>query len=199
MEDLPDVMANISKAADWAALGVHEHTTALAGRLHEQTWFSSEHLSGVVQSRRGALAGTTLADIIFSGCMAKACCCAREGLEQHELTSQLQVRTPSFENGCMVRKIIQAEEASFVDDVVQPIIADADLLIRKVENILAVWHDAFRRFGFTLNCKKGKTNVVLQWSGDGAIAERTLFEEAGNTTIRVVLWGGAQNRSCEGL
>ena len=65
-DDMADVMANVSKAAEWASLGVSEHTTALISKVHEHTWFSSEMLPGVVHSLRGALAGTTLADIIFS-------------------------------------------------------------------------------------------------------------------------------------
>ena len=62
---MADVMVNVSKPAGWAAVGVSEHTTALISKLHEHTWFSFETLPGVVHSLRGALAGTTLADIIF--------------------------------------------------------------------------------------------------------------------------------------
>ena len=55
-----------------------------------------------------------------------------------------------------------AWEASYVDDVVQPVIAPAEDIIVKTQRTMAVRHDSFRRFGFKLNYKRGKTNVVVQ-------------------------------------
>ena len=85
--DIPDAMSNIAQAAEWVALGVSQHACALTERLHQDTWFSTDSLAGVMQTYKGALAGTTLADIVFSAFAAKGCACARKGLQEQLLVS----------------------------------------------------------------------------------------------------------------
>ena len=111
-------------------------------------------------------------------------------LQKCKLVSFLQLMQETFDSEeDLIRRLI-AWEASYVDDVVQPVIAPAVEIIEKTEKTLAVWHAVFRRFGFELNYKHGKTNVVVQWAGKGEILARGIFEAGGNSTIKMEVPGG---------
>eukprot|EP00973_Karenia_brevis_P039524 5455206-Karenia_brevis.AAC.1 len=64
--------------------------------------------------------------------------------------------------------VIALAEASYVDDVVVPLVADAPALLDRVAAAVAVVVDVFRVHCLTVNFSKGKTEVLCCFSGPGA-------------------------------
>ena len=57
--------------ADWTAAGASQHAIALLSASHAASWFSIDGIEAVSTFLKGALAGTSLADIIFVVTMAR--------------------------------------------------------------------------------------------------------------------------------
>ena len=117
--------------------------------------------------------------------MAHACKDARAEIEAADLGSKIDVASASFQSTEQVARTLVAHDASYVDVVVQPVIDKAANIVEKTGKVLGIWHRAFRRHALTMNLKKGKTEIVMQWCGDGAVAARQIFEANGSTSIHV--------------
>eukprot|EP00973_Karenia_brevis_P078351 10878774-Karenia_brevis.AAC.1 len=73
-------------------------------------------------------------------------------------------------------------EASYVDDVVLPLVAAASDLVDMVAAAAAVVVGVFRDHFLTVNFSKGKTEALLNFHGHGAkLHSRRLHYELGNT------------------
>ena len=57
---------------------------------------------------------------------------------------------------------------SFVDDVVLPVQLTAAELLTKVRLAWGAIFDTFREFGFEVNLKKGKSETLIQYAGEGS-------------------------------
>lgn len=71
-DEIVEAMESKTMAAERFEAGINEQAAALARKLSQFTWFSTEALPGIANTAaRGSLDRTSLADILFSSDMAR--------------------------------------------------------------------------------------------------------------------------------
>ena len=82
---------------------------------------------------------------------------------------------------------IKLGPAGYVDDVVQPILAPASVIVEQMRVCATIYQDVFTQYDLTINFKKGKTEALLRFNGKGAKSSRhKLFvEDQGKILVQV--------------
>ena len=170
--DIADIWADALTARDWVEAGGSPHLLAVLSNLSSSTWLSFESLKGVVQCMTGTLAGTSLADVMFSLAFLRLLKKLRDTLAQRGLVWQVDATGAAhfFGREDLGPELFHPFDASYVDDLVIPIADTAGSLIGKVVDTTAVVVDIFSMFGFEVNFSKGKTEVLFLLRGVGADA-----------------------------
>ena len=106
------------------------------------------------ETRRGTRPGSPLADIGFNLLMAKLVQLLRDQLQQSSLHCQGQASLG-----------VEVPPITWVDDLAVPLAAARpEHLQPLVQEVIAMLHTTFQRFGLSLNMQKGKTEVVFNVS-----------------------------------
>ena len=143
--------------------------------VHRSTWFQLQPDSNeATETRRGTRPGSPLADIGFNLLMAKLVQLLRDQLHRCPLHCQGQTSLG-----------IEVPPITWVDDLAVPLAATRpEQLQPLVQEVIAMLHTTFQRFGLSLNMQKGKTEVVLMYRGRDANSHRSvLFDAAAPPTI----------------
>ena len=120
----------------------------------------------VVRSRRGTRPGTPTADIAFTAVMAKVLCSLNRDLEE----------VLAVPNRPTVPPIVWMDDLAILVQCKDP-----GLLMDKVSCAMGAVHHRMREHGWSINYKKGKTEVLLRLAGSGAEKwRRKLHHEDGN-------------------
>ena len=175
--------------------GIEEHAYHLVAEAHRMSWTSTEYLEGVLVSAIGVLAGTPLADLLFSVKMALLIKDIRKQLEQIGLLFNFSrashlfcdfISRPDFNE-------FDFHDVSYMDDVVFALLVLADVLMAAVEDALKIIDTTFRKFGFEVNYGKGKTELVIRFNGKGSHSlKKYILHELGAKMSFVTLTGAVQ-------
>lgn len=108
------------------------------------TWMSQEGIPGVFVTDAGCLAGTPLADLLFTITISRVLYIFRKSIVSDDLLSYVQV------NG----NWHQLDDVSFVDDTACPVTGKADEVVQKVT--------AVARVAFTISNALRWTSIFSQ-------------------------------------
>ena len=103
------------------------------------------------------MAGTPLADLLFTVSIARILYVFRKSLVEDQLTSQLNINGNTH----------NMDDASFVDDGAIPVCASAHEIVSKVLSISGVAFRVFKCFNLDLNFSKGKSECIVSFHGKG--------------------------------
>ena len=82
--------------------------------------------------------------------------------------------------GCISGTWEVVDEAAYVDDVVIPVISDAENLIDKVSRTCSLVIDIFSMYGMSVNLSAGKTEVVMNFIGVGSRLAKIPLAQSGH-------------------
>ena len=80
--ELHDLYKELIDVSFWIKAGASNHSLAVATELHQQTWAAVDGSQGVLQTYRGAAAGTTLVGAFFSVGVSKPIIAFRKALRE---------------------------------------------------------------------------------------------------------------------
>ena len=125
-------------------------------------------LPGVLVTARGTLAGTSLADIMYGVLMRRVLGRCRVALVAEGLVESMD--TPGVDAlfglaGGTCGTTVNANDISYVDDAIFSVFSPAPDIVSKLKVAAIVVHSCFRRFGFVLTFKRGKSEALIQWAG----------------------------------
>jgi hypothetical protein len=160
-----------------------EHLVSINVRLskywYTNTWMTVEGTDGVFTTNVGCLAGTPLADLLFTVSVARILYVYRKSINADKLTSTINI------NG--VDHIL--DDASFVDDCAIPVVDSAINIANKVCSIAEVAYKTFKCFNLDLNFSRGKSECVLSLCGKGKKKAMQSLFKAGNKVSFVGIKG----------
>ena len=150
------------------------HLKALFQEFFESTWFKLRDDPHIVHTRRGSRPGDSFADLCFSFALAKI------------VGRTVRVITAEFPDLCIAwsgkKDPFCARDVAHVLDPVMPVWADdlalafddvtAEGLLQKCERIVALLFDCLQQAGLKPNLKPGKSEVLLDLRGKGALSCR---------------------------
>ena len=173
--DPSQLQQEISKASQAFLQQVPVHEQRLIKDAHHSTWFCIPGTTSSFETSRGSRPGSPLADIAFNAMMVKVLTKFQELLQT----------IPALQNG-LCHLGLPAPPVTWVDDVAVPIVVtEGRLLEPTIQQVTLAAVDAFLAAGMTLNFKRQKTEVVVDFRGEGASALRhALFvERLGHITL----------------
>ena len=173
--DPSQLQQEISKASQAFLQQVPVHEQRLIKDAHHSTWFCIPGTTSSFETSRGSRPGSPLADIAFNAMMVKVLTKFQELLQN----------IPALQNG-LCHLGLPAPPVTWVDDVAVPIVVtEGRFLEPTIQQVTLAAVDAFLAAGMTLNFKRQKTEVVVDFRGEGASALRhALFvERLGHITL----------------
>ena len=136
-------------------------TAAMDYRISEQmyrnSWVSQEYIPNVLNITSGSSAGTPLADLIYSVCMARIITKLRDSMVDEGLTSSFNIGLHNF----------RANDVSFVDDLSLIVLDSASNICDKVAKVANCAYTCFLMFGMLLNFSQGKSECTIGFFGAG--------------------------------
>ena len=137
--------------------------------LHKRAWFSIEGLADVSESATGVLAGTPLADLVFVCAFSRVLVRLRIRLQEAGLWDSTDIYQECVFCGLeMGSEPIRQHDAEYVDDLVFPLMSEANMLIAKVQVAFGIVVNVFAAFGFVVNLMPGKSEVMFVLRGPAA-------------------------------
>ncbi len=131
----------------------------VAEAFFHNTWFSTECCNGCMHTRRGTMAGMSLADLVYTVAFARVLKATNDALLHYGVTSAFD--DPAFP---MVLR-----EVRFVDDVMVPVVdKDAASICGKVVSVAKLLATVYAMFGLEVNFDMGKTNALVCMRGSSA-------------------------------
>ena len=132
-------------------------TECLAKQWFKCTWVSQEGIGKVIRNKIGCMAGTPLADLLFTVVVSRVLLICRKSIVSDGLQSIVTVDGKSFE----------LSDASFVDDCAQPVSDVAHCIVDKTTMIASVLDRVFSCFQLELNFLEGKSEATVLFRGPG--------------------------------
>ena len=162
--------------------GGSEHLAELLKDMHSCAWFSTESLNGVIKPMIGALAGTSLGDLVFTLGISRVFRHIRARLLGSQLAYSLDqsniFEVFGIDSTLLPQFARMIFEVSFVDDGVYPLFEDAHKVEKMIAEALCIIDTEFMANGLMLNFKAGKTEALVFFKGPGAVqARKHLFED----------------------
>jgi len=147
------------------------HIDVFLEQLHSCSWFTTEGLHGVVQSKGGCLAGTSLADLVFTRVNTTAIKQIRKRLDKEGIKYKAPVIKIQWVLGLLPGKDFAQPEnrlsdASFADDGMFAVFARPCEVVEKVRKAIKIINDVYLELGLELNYKSGKTEVLFFFTGE---------------------------------
>jgi len=150
----------------------NELSIKVAKHWFTNTWMSQEGLEGVFITDFGCMAGTPLADLVFTVAISRILYVFRKSLHEDQLESSFPV------NG--IEHIIR--DVSFVDDTACPVCAPACDIVQKITAVASVAFRVFKCFKLDLNFAPGKSECVLKLAGAGKKKFARELSSSGNSS-----------------
>ena len=180
--DIKTIADGIADFTFWQESGGSHHLSVLISRIHRCSWFAVDGVPGCYESRCGALAGTSLADVIFLLAFSRVLHAVEARLRSAGALFQLPAATVAARTG-----IVQANNpgeglgqdlgpVAFVDDVAQPLVASASDIFSLVKLVIAIYHETFSRFLLTVNYSRGKSEVAFSFFGKGSALAKQILQ-----------------------
>ena len=172
-DEANEIVAEACAEYDWCNAGGDEHLGKYIANLYCTSWLSVEEAKAPFLCRNGSVAGTPLADLIFTCSVAKVFKGVREDFALLDLTvdidldrlaNVLGIRCPD-DSKPPTRFV---HDISFADDDMFPVFAPACDIAVKTSSACAVIVNRFSRFGLIVNYARGKTEIIIYFIGTGA-------------------------------
>jgi len=158
----------------------------VARQWYKNTWVSQEGINHVIKTDIGCMAGTPLADLLFTVVVSRVLHVVRKSISLDGLESfvMLDGKRHDF------------HDASFVDDCAQPVTAPAADLTCKTTCIASIMYRVFACFQLELNFLPGKSECTALFAGPGKKAALRTLTKLGNVTriecidgsVKVLRW-----------
>jgi len=156
--------------------GMTELSTKVAEQWYVNTWMSQEGIPGVFVSDAGCMAGTPLADLLFTVSISRVIHILRKSMVNDQLTSHVEINGNKHEL-C---------DVSFVDDTACPVTGSAGEIVQKTTDVARVAFGVFKCFNLDLNFLPGKSECVLSICGPGKKQTLRDMAKANNRSSFVV-------------
>ena len=165
--DIKSILEGVNDFTFWQESGGSHHLSVLTSRIHRCSWFAVDGVPGCYESCCGALAGTSLADVIFLLAFSRVL---------HAVEARLRSAGAMFKLPAAIVAtrvcIIQAGHPmeglgqslgpiAFVDDVAQPLIASANEICSLVRSVISIYHATFERFLLTANYSRANRKLLF--------------------------------------
>ena len=144
-------------------------STKLVSEWYNNTWMSQEGIDNVIISWIGCLAGTPLADMVFTLSIARVLLAFRKSLECDGLQSEV----------CVQNHVYAMVDVSFVDDCIMPSSGSAQEIVAKTVAVANLAYSTFLCFKLLLNFCPGKSEAFVCFGGPGkkGCEMRIVFEQ----------------------
>jgi hypothetical protein len=170
-DELAGLYSELVDTSFWLKNGASPHSIEVCAALHENTWSAIDGSGGVLQTHRGAAAGTTLAGAFFSVAVSRPIRALRAALKAAKLLPSFMAQETSKFFGARETRAtgsFDILDVSFVDDVASAMESDAKHAIDTAIQGAEIAATIYRRCGMPLNFAAGKTEVLIRWAGKGA-------------------------------
>ena len=185
-DEATEILEGLTAYSYWEQSGGSKHLLALIGKLHIGSWFSLRPLTTIFESCRGALAGSSLGDVLFLLGFARVMNRISSALENQGLVKSI----PLSEEACAILPAGFEERfpgcrvplcsSQYMDDVVFPVVGEAGKIVELVAATAAVVYGEFHRHLLRMNMKQGKSEALIVFGGRGCKdAENILFRDNG--------------------
>eukprot|EP00439_Symbiodinium_sp_Y106_P051172 s4183_g6.t2 len=170
---LHELMSVVREGGFMHQAGVPEALRQVVRDLHYNTWFCTRYADGsrVCQTYAGSRPGESFADTIFACIYSKLLCTIYESAAAENLAFALPADLSAgiFGDGRQGEEHL-SWDGTWADDSAFPVAANncEDLFV-KVTRLVAVVLGSCKDFGLIPNMKVGKTSLMLQAKGDGAV------------------------------
>ena len=185
LEDVRHCLAATQAHELWTQHGDHRHLESLLAEMHTYSWYTTDMVPECWCTRSGALAGSSLGDLIFLLVFSRVTAKARAELISQGLVAAMPVDPqPAFlpHHPATLPDVVLLETIEYMDDVAVPILAEAGALPDAVGSAAAVFQRTFSSFGLSVNWSKGKSEAILHFRGGGAkLAQQDMHYNRGST------------------
>ena len=181
-----EIIEGLTAYSYWTQSGGSKHMLALIGKLHIGSWFSLRPLTTIFESCGGAVAGSSLGDVLFLLGFARVMIRISAALENQGLVKSV----PLSEEACAIFPAgfderfpgfrVPLCSSQYTDDVVFPVNGEAKRIAELVAATAAVVYGEFHRHLLRMNMKQGKSVALIVFGGRGCKeAENRLFRDNG--------------------
>ena len=151
----------------------------IAKQWYKCTWVSQGGIPEVMRTDLGSMAGTPMADLLFTLSISRVLSILRKALAVDGLDSSFAV------NGA----VHNVFDTSFVDICAIPVVNCAAVLVNKMIEVARVSHRVFLCFNLELNFKPGKSEGVINLCGPGKKKANVMLAKSGGMSSFVAKSG----------
>ena len=182
--DVYDIVAGICDYHYWTKANGSLHMRELLAAFHQSSWFAMDGVPGVSCTKSGALAGSTLGDLIFLLAFSRVMLKIRSAITHAGLSTSVTFPdgAANIYSACggTCNDSLLIGDAEYIDDVAQPLIASSSAIVAVAAQAASIYMTHFRRHLLSMNCRPGKSEVLIRFAGNGANHDRhRLFHEMG--------------------
>ncbi len=171
-EEFCEVLANLPILEQ---AGVPRHLQRIVAEMHTDTWFTMEGVPDLAKTSKGTRPGDPLADLVFNFVAAKIFKDVRTQMHDSNLGFVVTSQDTEIES-----------QVSYADDLAVMLQSDTFEEVRRAtQHALKIIIDTLAKFGFTVNRKKNKTEVMLLFNGPGQKAAENEVWQYDSPTITV--------------
>ena len=163
------------------------HLSALLVQHHRHNWISQEFIPGVIEVDTGSLAGTSLADLVFSANMTVIIREIRRLKTKEGLDYSIPEGTVNLfdRDSRPTERPIQITDVSYADDLQDSVIAPSDRLLLQTIRTLQIIDICFMVAGMMINYERGKSGLIFHYNGPGSSLLRSMVENHYAKAIRI--------------
>ena len=162
-----DVFINHVENSDCVAKATGSDLTAkMVQASLARTWFVIPDSHQLCAPKTGSRPGDPLADVLFAYIMAAILDGIQERMEEAQL-----IDTHADD------QMLPSQMVTWVDDVAISVTGNADDIVARVMQTFTIVNQVITEFGMTLSMGPGKSAVMLNFAGKGAVAARQACEK----------------------
>ena len=140
-----------------------------------RTWFVIPNASAICAPKTGSRPGDPVADILFAYVMA----CILDQV-------QLRMEVEGLIDEVTDHELLPSQMVTWVDDVAVMITGTAENIADRAIKTFSVIQDIITEYGMTLSMGPGKSAVILNFAGPGAVRARQTCEAQHGAALRVM-------------
>ena len=149
----------------------------MARQWYSNTWVSQEGIPNVLVTIIGSMAGTPLADLVFTLAISRVLGTLRRTLQNDGLLSTL----------CVNGYVHTWQDVSFVDDTSIPVTGSLEGIIAKTTSAARVAYNVFACYKMPLNFEPGESEAIVHLAGAGKKKARAeLTRNENKSSFRIV-------------
>ena len=115
-----------------------QHIENMITQMHTHTWSSFEYIKGVIKTKKGVLAGTPLADLLFTFLMVRFLTCVEKDMREQGLIPNLPYEENNYFNYKKGEVDLKIPPISFMDDMAFILIAENNIIIEQITKTVQI-------------------------------------------------------------